>query len=84
MWKMPPLPGAELVRTPLQLYRYLFRCCRLLPTQTIQQHYKHAIRQNFKIHSDDDDPKRIEQIIKRAIDDADWILSKYKNMEPQK
>ncbi|XP_019502519.1 PREDICTED: LYR motif-containing protein 9 [Hipposideros armiger] len=42
---MAPLPGAELVQRPLQLYRYLLRCCRQLPTKGIQEHYKHAIRQ---------------------------------------
>uniref|UniRef100_A0A8D1YFX5 Complex 1 LYR protein domain-containing protein n=1 Tax=Sus scrofa TaxID=9823 RepID=A0A8D1YFX5_PIG len=42
---MAPLPGAELVQRPLQLYRYLLRCCRQLPTKGIQEHYKHAVRQ---------------------------------------
>lgn len=40
--QMAPLPGAELVQRPLQLYRYLLRCCRQLPTKGIQEHYKHA------------------------------------------
>ncbi|XP_045155500.1 LYR motif-containing protein 9 isoform X2 [Echinops telfairi] len=72
---MAPLPGAELVQRPLQLYRYLLRCCRQLPTKGIQEHYKHA---NFLVHADEDDPQRIRQIIQRAIEDADWILNKYK------
>ncbi|KAK1157566.1 LYR motif-containing protein 9-like [Acipenser oxyrinchus oxyrinchus] len=75
---MPPLPGAEMVRTPLQLYRYLLRCCRQLPSASMQQHYKHAARQSYKVHGDEDDPQRIQQIIKRAIEDADWIMDKYK------
>lgn len=41
----PALAGAELVRTPVQLYRYLLRCCKLLPTAAMQKHYQHAIRQ---------------------------------------
>uniref|UniRef100_A0A2K6M4Y5 LYR motif-containing protein 9 n=2 Tax=Rhinopithecus TaxID=542827 RepID=A0A2K6M4Y5_RHIBE len=73
---MAPLPGAELVQRPLQLYRYLLRCCRRLPTKGIQQHYKHAVRQSFRVHSDEDNPERIQQIIKRAIEDADWIMNK--------
>ncbi|XP_057174028.1 LYR motif-containing protein 9 isoform X3 [Ursus arctos] len=73
---MAPLPGAELVRTPLQLYRYLLRCCRQLPTKGVQEHYKHAVRQSFRVHSDEDNPERIQQIIKRAIEDADWIMNK--------
>ncbi|XDB60751.1 hypothetical protein AB1E18_014115 [Capra hircus] len=76
VWRMAPLPGAELVQTPLQLYRYLLRCCRQLPTKGIQEHYKHAVRQSFRVHSDEDNPERIQQIIKRAIEDADWILNK--------
>uniref|UniRef100_A0A9L0SU42 LYR motif-containing protein 9 n=1 Tax=Equus caballus TaxID=9796 RepID=A0A9L0SU42_HORSE len=75
---MAPLPGAELVQRPLQLYRYLLRCCRQLPTKGIQEHYKHAVRQGFRVHSDEDNPERIQQIIKRAIEDADWIMNKYK------
>uniref|UniRef100_A0A5G2RDJ7 LYR motif-containing protein 9 n=2 Tax=Sus scrofa TaxID=9823 RepID=A0A5G2RDJ7_PIG len=74
--QMAPLPGAELVQRPLQLYRYLLRCCRQLPTKGIQEHYKHAVRQSFRVHSDEDNPERIQQIIKRAIEDADWILNK--------
>ena len=42
---MPPLVGAELILTPVQLYRYLLRCCKQLPTTAMQQHYRHAIRQ---------------------------------------
>ncbi|XP_004857025.2 LYR motif-containing protein 9 isoform X1 [Heterocephalus glaber] len=73
---MAPLPGAELVQRPLQLYRYLLRCCRQLPTKGIQEHYRHAVRQSFRVHSDEDNPERIQQIIKRAIEDADWIMNK--------
>ncbi|XP_069471110.1 LYR motif-containing protein 9 isoform X5 [Ambystoma mexicanum] len=73
---MVPIPGAELVHRPLQLYRYLLRCCRQLPSETMQQHYKHAIRQSFRVHADEDDPERIQQIIKRAIEDADWVMDK--------
>lgn len=42
---MSPLPGAELVRSSVQLYRYLLRCCRRLPRGPVRQHYRHAIRQ---------------------------------------
>ncbi|XP_074534834.1 LYR motif-containing protein 9 [Halichoeres trimaculatus] len=74
---MSPLVGAELVQNPVQLYRYLLRCCRLLPTSAMQQHYRHAIRQGYNSHSDEDDQERIQLIIQRAITDADWILGKY-------
>ncbi|XP_068173495.1 LYR motif-containing protein 9 [Antennarius striatus] len=78
---MPPLPGAELVQTPVQLYRYLLRCCRQLPTPAMQKHYRHAIRQSFNSHSDEDNPERIQMIIQRALGDAEWILDKYKKIK---
>ncbi|KAM4796416.1 LYR motif-containing protein 9 isoform 2-T3 [Rhinophrynus dorsalis] len=76
---MAPLPGAEMVHKPLQLYRYLLRCCKKLPTENLQHYYKHAVQQSFRVHADEDDPVRIQQIIKRAIEDADWVMNKYKN-----
>ncbi|KPP56729.1 hypothetical protein Z043_125623, partial [Scleropages formosus] len=42
---MSPRPSAALVRTPAHLYRYLLRCCKLLPTAAMEQHYRHAVRQ---------------------------------------
>lgn len=32
--------------------------------------------QSFKVHADEDNPERIQQIIKRAIEDADWVMNK--------
>ncbi|XP_048822703.1 LYR motif-containing protein 9 isoform X1 [Lagopus muta] len=78
---MAPLPSAGSVQNALQLYRYLLRCCKQLPEENIRQHYRHAIRQSFKVHADEDDPDRIQQIIKRAIEDADWIMNKYKKQK---
>ncbi|XP_029922583.1 LYR motif-containing protein 9 [Myripristis murdjan] len=72
-----PLAGAELVQTPVHLYRYLLRCCRLLPSNAMRKHYQHAIRQGYNSHADEEDPERIKMIIERAIADADWILDKY-------
>ncbi|KAK5613549.1 LYR motif-containing protein 9 [Crenichthys baileyi] len=74
---MTPLVGVELIQTPVQLYRYLLRSCRQLPSSAMQQHYRHAIRQGYNSHSDEDDPERIQMIIQRAIKDAEWILHKY-------
>ncbi|XP_067307808.1 LYR motif-containing protein 9 [Pseudorasbora parva] len=75
---MPPaVAGADLVRTPVQLYRYLLRCCKLLPSAAMQKHYQHAIRQSYNSHADEDDPERIRMIIQRAKSDAEWILTKY-------
>ncbi|NWS96895.1 LYRM9 protein, partial [Mionectes macconnelli] len=70
------VPKAELVRSAVQLYRYLLRCCQCLPEGSIRQHYRHTVRQGFRVHADEDDPERIQQIIKRAIEDADWVMNK--------
>uniref|UniRef100_A0A8C5LWI8 LYR motif-containing protein 9 n=1 Tax=Leptobrachium leishanense TaxID=445787 RepID=A0A8C5LWI8_9ANUR len=73
---MVPLRGVEMVHTSLQLYRYLLRCCKKLPTENLQSYYKHAVKQSFRVHADENDPGRIQQIIKRAIEDADWVMNK--------
>ncbi|XP_032563164.1 LYR motif-containing protein 9 isoform X1 [Chiroxiphia lanceolata] len=78
------MPSAERVRSAVQLYRYLLRCCRRLPEGSVRQHYRHAIRQSFKVHADEDDPERIQQIIKRAIEDADWVMNKYEKQKKTK
>nr|XP_056721382.1 LYR motif-containing protein 9 [Euleptes europaea] len=78
---MAPLPGAELVKRPLQLYRYLLRCCKELPGGNVREHYRHAVRQSFRVHADEDNPERIQQIIRRAIEDADWVMEKYKKQK---
>jgi len=64
------------IRTPVLLYRHLLRCIKQLPQET-QAHYKHHVRQGYSSHSDETDPKRIQQIIDRALQDADWLLKKY-------
>ncbi|KAG5898260.1 hypothetical protein JTB14_008605 [Gonioctena quinquepunctata] len=58
------------------LYKYLLRQCQKLPKGS-KEHYPFMIRQSFKQHIDEKDPVRIEQIIKRAYEDANWILKKY-------
>lgn len=64
------------IRTPLVLYRHLLRCIRKLPGE-MQNHYKHHVRQSYASHCDETDPKRVQQIIDRAIQDADWLMKKY-------
>jgi len=67
---------ANNINTPVQLYKYLMRCCDKLP-RGAKNHYKHFVRQEFRSHSDETDAKRVNQIVKRAITDADWIVKKY-------
>ncbi|KAG8198598.1 hypothetical protein JTE90_026495 [Oedothorax gibbosus] len=66
----------KVVSNPLNLYRYLLRQCKKLPTNA-QDHYKHHVRQSFNSHIDETNPERIRQIIERAMEDAEWIVKKY-------
>ena len=34
-------------------------------------------RKEYEQHSEEDDPERVQQIIDRAVRDAEWILKKY-------
>ena len=34
-------------------------------------------RKEYEQHTEEDDPERIQQIIDRAVRDAEWILKKY-------
>ncbi|XP_051534884.1 LYR motif-containing protein 9-like [Myxocyprinus asiaticus] len=74
---MPPLPGAELVHTPVQLHCSLLCCCKLLSSAAMQKHYQNAIRQSYNRHVDKDGPEKIQMILRRAITDAERILNKY-------
>ena len=61
-----------------QLYKHLMKCCNQLPRRP-QKHYRHFVRQEFRSHSDEMDPERIKEIITRSLQDAEWILNKYKD-----
>ncbi|CAL1537338.1 unnamed protein product [Lymnaea stagnalis] len=63
-------------KSPLQLYRYLIRCVKKLPTEA-QPYYRHHLKMGFKSHADESDKERINQIMERAVEDADWVLLKY-------
>ncbi|XP_071790368.1 LYR motif-containing protein 9-like [Asterias amurensis] len=66
----------QCVQNSKQLYKYLLRACKKLPEES-QGHYKHHVRQSFHSHADESDPMRVQEIIRKAILDADWILNKY-------
>ncbi|CAH3120377.1 unnamed protein product [Porites lobata] len=63
------------IRTSVLLYRHLLKCIRQLPSET-QGHYKHHVRQGYASHCDETDPVRIQQIINRAVQDAEWLVKK--------
>ena len=76
------MSAKELVKTPIQLYKYLLRTIERLPTEEIRIYYKDWTRNNYRSHSDESDPERVQEIIQRALDNADWVLKKY--TEPKK
>ncbi|KAK4875201.1 hypothetical protein RN001_011623 [Aquatica leii] len=63
--------------SPRHLYKYLLRQFNKLPDNGPRKFYKNAVKQSFIQHLNENDSERIEQIIKRAYEDADWILNKY-------
>lgn len=70
------MSASIVVRSPRALYRYLLKRVALLPTDA-QEYYRHRIKQEFNSHSDESNPERIQQIIERAVRDADWVVQKY-------
>lgn len=58
------------------LYKYLLKKCKELPAGGPQKFYIYSVKQSFKQHINETDPERIQQIIQRAYEDADWILKK--------
>ncbi|XP_064210669.1 LYR motif-containing protein 9 [Tribolium castaneum] len=62
--------------SPKALYRHLIRQCEKLP-EGPQKYYKFMIKQSFKQHVNETDPQRIQQIVARSYEDADWVLKKY-------
>jgi len=65
-----------LVTSPKGLYKTLLRKCDKLPKDA-GKFYKQSVRKEFDQHRDELDKERIEQIVQRALKDADWILNKY-------
>lgn len=66
----------KVIATPLHLYRFLLRQCKKLP-KNAADYYKHQVRQSFNSHADENNAERIQQIIKRAIEDSEWIVKQY-------
>jgi hypothetical protein len=36
------------------------------------------LRKEYEQHREEEDPERVDQIMERAVKDAEWILNKYK------
>lgn len=59
------------------LYRALWRRTQQLP-RTAQEHYRGAIRSGFVAHADEDDEEVLARIRTQSLQDADWLVNKYK------
>ncbi|XP_003699354.1 LYR motif-containing protein 9-like [Megachile rotundata] len=69
--------------SPKQLYKFLIRECERLPKDA-QQYYKHSIKQSFKQHVIEPDKERVQQIMEKAMHDAEWVINKYVKTGEQK
>lgn len=49
---------------------------RLLPVET-RSYYRVVAREKFAAHREEEDPKRVADIIARSKADVRWILEKY-------
>jgi len=63
--------------SPKSLYKFLLQTCSELPPEA-SKFYKTAVRTEYDQHREEDDHERIQQIMERAVKDAEWILQKYK------
>ncbi|XP_076244284.1 LYR motif-containing protein 9-like [Calliopsis andreniformis] len=64
------------LNSPKLLYKFLLRECEKLPKDA-QQFYKHSVKQSFKQHLIESDKERVQQIMEKAVQDANWIVNKY-------
>lgn len=64
------------LNSPKLLYKFLLRECEKLPTDA-QQFYKHSVKQSFKQHIIEPDQERVQQIMEKAVQDAEWVVKKY-------
>ena len=59
------------------MYTATLQCCKA--AYYSRQHrftVDNIVLQEYATHSDEESPERIEQIMKRAVLDADWIVEK--------
>lgn len=59
----------------LSLYREVLRSVRLLPAET-RSYYRVVAREKFAAHREEEDPKRVAEIIVRSKADVRWVLEK--------
>ncbi|XP_017793136.1 PREDICTED: LYR motif-containing protein 9-like [Habropoda laboriosa] len=71
------------LKSPKQLYKFLLRECERLP-KNAQLFYKHSVKQSFKQHLIEPDKNRVQQIMEKAVQDAEWLLKKYSKAEGTK
>jgi len=69
-------PNKLNITTTRALYKFLVKETNKLPSDA-KVFYKKSIRHGYEQHIDEKDPERIQQIIDRSIEDANWIVKKY-------
>ena len=56
---------------------------RINSCRQVQDHYRQSLRVEFIAHSDEDDSEFLEILRNQALEDAAWILQKYKTHKPE-
>jgi len=61
---------------PKNLYKWLLRSCSALPPDAAK-FYRQSVRKEFEQHREEEEEERVQQIMERAVRDAEWIVKKY-------
>ena len=65
-------------------YRKMLRMARSLPEAGAAAHYEEHFKAHWLAHTEETDPARIKEIMRRADEDAAWIVDKYGAKPPPK
>lgn len=65
------------VKSIYQLYKFLIKSLKQLPGEAQKSYYRNYIRSQLNSHKDEFDPERIDFIVKRSYEQAEWVLKKF-------
>jgi DNA repair photolyase len=65
------------VKSIYHLYKFLFKSLNKLPGEAQKNYYRNYIRSQHNSHKDEFDSERIDFIIKRSYEQAEWVLKKF-------
>ncbi|KAF0853064.1 mitochondrial Complex1_LYR family protein [Andalucia godoyi] len=62
-------------RRTLLLFKTCLRRIQTFP-MSAQSYYRHHVRQHFSAHRDETDAERINELLERAEQSAQWVVNK--------